>query len=346
MTTRWPETFNKSHSADSQAVIHNQPCGVAGRQKFISIQEYSGRPHRFLNHLVYSSIFFLFLCLFFSLPRADAKFYNLPENETATNTPLLPSTYGKVIYSYNENSPKKLYIIGINHRNSQSRLNGDKTAKVQAEVYRIGEWLSRNNKLDVILPEGFFSSASAVTELQPVAQRASLDNNLLEQKLADDSCFVNAEMLLMEHFQMPACQVEDRQMYDAVLNAAVQLKAKADDPAACQSLIAEIDYLQEKRTAAILQKIPEVVKERFLNGSIKSENALFTIGLNHIITIINFLEQKAIHIQPPSSNPPAKEDDVADLKLLKEGFGIIIIIPQTLVQDQTIMKMTKLIGCI
>jgi hypothetical protein len=340
------DILNKSHSVDFKAFIHNQPCGVAGMQRFISAPQYTGKPNRLFNHPVFFSVFFLFFFLFFPLPRADANFDNLPECETATNAPLLPSAYGKVIYRYNENSPKKLYIIGINHRDSQSRLNGNKTAKTQAEVYRIGEWLNLNSKLAVLLPEGFFSTTNAVADLHPVRQSASLDNSLLEQKLTDDSCFVNAEMLLMEHFQTPACQVEDRQLYDAVLNTAVKLKAKADDPVACQSLRAEIDSLQEKRTAAILQKIPEVIEEKFLNGSIKSENALFTIGLNHIGTIINYLEQKTIHIQPPSSNPLTKDDDVADLKLLKEGFGIIIIIPNTLVQDQTIMKMSKLIGFI
>jgi hypothetical protein len=315
-------------------------------QRMTTVQKYSGRPDRFLKHLIYPSIFFLFFFLYSPLSQADAECNKLPENETAINVPLLPSVYGKVIYSYNENSPKKLYIIGINHRDSQSRLNGNRTARTQAEVYRIGEWLNRNGKLDVLLPEGFFSAKNPVPEPRPVPQGVTLDNKLLEQKLADDSCFVNAEMLLMEHFQTPACQVEDRQLYNAVLNTVVKLKAKADDPAACQSLIAEIDYLQERRTAAILQKIPEVIEEKFLDGSIKNENALLTIGLNHIHTIINYLEQKSIHIKPPSSNSLTKDDDITDLKLLKEGFGVIIIIPNALIQDQAILKMTKLIGFI
>jgi hypothetical protein len=225
-------------------------------------------------------------------------------------------------------------------------LNGSNTAKTQVEVYRIGEWLTRNRQIDLLLPEGFFSPSNAIDDLHLVRKNIPTNNSIIENKLADDSHFVNAEILLMEHLQMPACQVEDRGLYDAVLNRVIKLKDEANDPAGCLSLRTEIEYLQEKRTAAILQKIPAVIDKNFHNGNISSENALFTIGLNHIDTIIKYIEQKAISIQPPSSNSPMQDDYVADLALLKEGFGIIIIIPYTLVNDQEALKDTKLSGVI
>jgi hypothetical protein len=308
---------------------------------FIFISQYTAKPNRVLRYLICSGIFFLLFFQIFSLPQTNATSNNPPEHEPAIEIASLPPDLGKVIYSFNENSPKKLYIIGIDHRDSVSRLNGSNTAKVQADVYRIGEWLNRNCHLDLLLPEGFFGTSKAFADLYPARQRAPLDNSMLEQKLTNDARYVNAEMLLMEHFQIPACQVEDQQLYDAVLHRLVKLEDNADDPSSCRLLRTEISHLQERRTAAILQRIPDVIKESFLNGSIKNENALFTIGLNHISTIITYLQQKAIHIQSPSPHTPTKGDDV-DLKLIKEGYGVIIIIPNALAHES--LKMTRLSG--
>ena len=306
----------------------------------MSIPRYSPKSNQALRHLTFSSIFLLLFFQFFSLPRAEATFNNPPGHVPAIEIASLPPAYGKIIYSYNENSRKILYIIGIDHRDSVSRLNGSNTAKVQADVYRIGAWLNRNCHLDLLLPEGFFGTSKAFADLHPSRQGPPLDSSILEQTLANDAHYINAEMLLMEHFQIPACQVENRQLYDAVLHRIVKLEDNADDPSSCRLLRTEINHLQERRTAAILQKIPEAIEERFLHGDIKSENALFTIGLNHIETIIKFLKQREIHIPSPPSSSQPKNDYVADLRLLKEGFGIIIIIPNALVHES--QEMTKL----
>jgi hypothetical protein len=314
--------------------------------KFVLAPVIIAKSHRIPSPLIYSGIFFLLLFQIFSPAPADAKCDDPSEHELTAGILPLPPSYGKVIYRYNEKSPKKLYIIGISHRDCQSRLNGSNTAKTQVEVYRIGEWLTRNRQIDLLLPEGFFNPSNATDDLHHIRQSIRTNNSTIEKKLTDDSHFVNAELLLMEHLQMPACQVEDKGLYDAVLNRVLKLSDEANDPADCLSLRTEIEYLQEKRTATILQKIPAVIEKNFQNGKIGSENALFTIGLNHIDTIIKYIEQKAIHIQPPSTNSPIKDDYVADLALLKEGFGIIIIIPQTLVNDQEALKVTKLSGVI
>jgi hypothetical protein len=290
-----------------------------------------------LNHFFSSAFFFLLFFQVFMLTGAYAKLNNLSEYEPTAPIPSLPLTYGTVIYRYNENSPKKLYIVGISHRDSCSRLNGDNTAKTQAEVYRIGEWLNQNGKLDLLLPEGFFSTSKTGEDFHLVQQGSPLGGNMLEKKLGDDSHFVNAEMLLIEQLKMRAGQVEDRWLYDAVINRMVELENHGGNPAIIQSLREEIDYLQERRTAAILQKIPTVIENSCRNSNVKSENALFTIGLKHIGTIISYLEKNKIHIQSPPFPSDMKDDYVADLNLLKEGFGIIIIIPNTLVQDQETM---------
>ena len=315
-------------------------------QKISFLPPKAAKPGRIPNHLVYAGLFFLLLLQIFTLTGAQAKFNAQPGDKPTAAIAPLPPAYGKVIYCFNETSPKKLYIVGISHRGSSNRLNGPDTSKTQAEVYRIGEWLNLTSELNLLLPEGFFSGPKTAADFRLIRQNEPLDNHSLEKKLADESYFVNAEMLLVEQFQMRARQVEDRGLYEAVLNRLLKLENNADNPAAWLSLCAEIDYLQERRTAAILQKIPTVIEAEFDDGNIKNKNAMFTIGLDHIGTIINYLNKNKINIQSPTSFATVQDDYVADLNLIKEGFGIIIIIPKTLVQDQEVLKMTRLDGLI
>jgi hypothetical protein len=330
-----------AHRWDSSCLFfHNRFSGYVEMVRYIFTPQNAAHSTR-LIHLISSVIFLLLFFQAFVLPQAHARINDQPEDKPAAAIPTLPPAYGTVIYSYNENSPKKLYIIGISHRNSCSRLNGNDTAKTQAEVYRIGEWLNQNSKLDLLLPEGFFSTPETSKDFTAVKKGTSLDSDILEKMLADDSLYVNAEMLLMKQLQMQAGQVEDRWLYDAVLNRMVELDNHAGDPATIQSLRAEIDYLQERRTAAILQKIPETIECSCQDGNSQGKNALFTIGLKHINTIISYIEKNKIHIQSPASPLlGVKHDYVADLNLIKEGFGIIIIIPNTLVQNREVLTKT------
>jgi hypothetical protein len=53
----------------------------------------------------------------------------------------IPVEYGEIIYRFNEKSPNQIFIIGIRHRDALTCLNGDNTSRVQAEAYKIGDWL-------------------------------------------------------------------------------------------------------------------------------------------------------------------------------------------------------------
>jgi len=256
----------------------------------------------------------------------------------------LPSTYGKIIYRYNETSPNKVYIIGINHRDSCTRLNGNKTAKTQTEVYRIGEWLNHNRNLDLLLPEGYFNTKENQISDHPFSLRQPFDDNALEKTLADNSHFINAEMLLMQRFHMRASQVENERLYDAVLNKIVKLETNHNDATADLTLERQIDRLQEERTTAILQNIPKVIETEFQRGAIKNKNALFTIGLNHIATIINSLKDDKGQLPPSQSASSSNGRYSPILDLRDKGYCVIVIIPKTLLRDRKIMQMTNLIG--
>ncbi len=266
---------------------------------------------------------------------------------TAETNPLVPPKYGEVIYRANEESPNQIYIIGLSHRDSLTCLNGDLTSKVQSEVFKIGDWLIHNQELGLLLPEGFFKSASTkhqssrINAAQKENSCASYDMNTLEERLSDNKVYINAEMLLKETHPIRLRQVEDKSLYDAVKASIIKLASRnpACDYAAVNS---ELDYLQELRTAAMLQKIPELVNEEFGNGKIKCRKALFTVGLYHIHEIIRFLNERRIKIQSPKTVSATFQSYNTEVSLQKENFGITIILPSTLANDQKILKVNEL----
>lgn len=205
----------------------------------------------------------------------------------------------------------------------------------------------KNRGLDLLLPEGYFtagksisSPASSVIEdsdqLHPVP-----DNVYLQKSLAADSPGVNAEKLLMRHYNnLHVSQVEDREIYNAVRSSLGRLKTAGNRSDEIAGNIAELRYLQEVRTAQLLQNIPAVIEYEFLRGAVGKRSALFTIGLNHIKDIFRYIENEEIYIESPSG---IQSDSLtSNLNLLQSGYGITIIIPRTLADDHKLLEMTKI----
>lgn len=252
---------------------------------------------------------------------------------------VLPSEYGEVIYRINEDSPKQLYIIGISHRSPESGKNNDDTVRTQAEIFRIGEWLNRNNGLELLLPEGYFGSRKDFNASD--AFSAGLDTVRLHEELADESRFINAEMLLLEHYDMRASQVENRKIYDAVLSSLEKLR-KDDLDLSSEAKLDELHFLQDVRTAMLLQNIPDVIENELVNGTIRRSSAMFTIGLNHVQDIIRYLDENPVNINVPEAVTSEIEDYRAELDLIKKGYGITIIIPRTLADNARLLQVMNL----
>lgn len=261
----------------------------------------------------------------------------------------MPAKYGEVIYRINEGSPKQLYIVGIGHRDPGNGENGRNTVQTQAEIFRIGEWLNRNQDLELLLPEGYFRGKKDSPAPTRISERggdlpASLLTEVLVAKLADETRFVNAEMLLMEHFTLPASQVEDRKIYEAVCRCLAELREKRFERLPAAEIMIELEYLQEVRTAALLQKIPEVIENELQNGTIRNPSALLTIGLNHIRDILHYLEENKILIAAPPHDRRNLQSYSAEPNLLTSGYGVTIIIPRTLADNRRLLQMTNLDG--
>jgi hypothetical protein len=267
---------------------------------------------------------------------------------TAQTNLILPPQYGRVIYRLNEKSPNQLFIVGLSHRDSLTRLNGDNTSKVQAEVYKIGDWLIHHQGLELLLPEGFFKNTpTKVHEKNARAPGAPdsctlLNMKVLEERLSNDKTYVNAEMLLKETHPLRLRQVEDKELYDAVRDNLVKLISCRDDSSDYSLLKSKLEYLQEKRSAAMLQKIPEIIDDEFRQGSIKNRKAILTVGMYHLHEIIGYLRENRILIHAPLPASDETRDYHSELNILKEHFGVSVILPRTLADDRKILEINKL----
>jgi hypothetical protein len=269
-------------------------------------------------------------------------------NKGLANTPAIPFEQGDVVFSCNETSPDQIYIIGISHRDTLTRANGSDTLRSQIETFRISEWLIQNMGLELLLPEGFFLREESVKNNKPDKIYASMknekiffDTKTLEEKLGEDSIYINAEMLLMEGYGINSRQVEDKDLYNAVIEKISLLKEYGRDTYESFFIRSGLDYLQEIRTAAMLQKIPEVIETEHREGRIQNKKAIFTIGISHIPDIIKYLKQNRIEIDSPAFSP--YHDYQSGIKLLEEKYGVTIIIPRTLADKNELLRITRLV---
>ncbi|MEW5744099.1 MAG: hypothetical protein AB1805_01485 [Nitrospirota bacterium] len=291
-------------------------------------------------------VLFLVLCAPRSSPLAEVQ-----ANHARIGGAALPSEYGEVIYRYNERSPHQLYVIGIKHRSTANRKNGLLTARAQAETFKIGEWLIRNEGVELLFPEGFFErstlpdagDAGAPSPLEGQATaREPLDLSMLEARLGDDSVFVNAEMLLGEHYRIRKKQAEDRELYDAASDSLSRLEQSDKRSYDYLALLSRLEYLQQRRTAAMLQAIPGAIDDAFTKGEIRNRKALLTIGMNHLLELITYVKENKIAIYCPPFVPGSDKDYIADVALCNGDFGLTVIIPRVLADNREVLTMTRL----
>lgn len=264
------------------------------------------------SRLLCHGLFFVTLSCLFAEPV-------MASDDSARESLALPAEYGKIVYHRNGDNPQQVYIIGQGHRSAQTGLNGVDTVQIQSEIYRIGEWLIREKGVGLLLPEGFFQKTPNAPQATANREAVSFDNSTLHQKLADTRRFVNADMLLNASYHIRLAQVEDEVLYH---NVGALLQQVRTDPRAD---IRELELIQEKRTAAMLQNIPNAVDAAFNCGEISNHKAMFTIGMTHLDELLRLLEPKDI-------NPPAHVGAApyTGLQLLERGYGVTVIVPQTL----------------
>jgi len=298
---------------------------------------------RFKGKLGFFLVGILLILYSAAIPGSLAETSPVFEIGPAGPAPVFPREYGDIIYRANEGSPNHLYIIGMSHRDAITRENGKNTTRAQAELYKIGEWLVETQGVQIILPEGFFKSPGPE---KPRAIKVSLQTHSLGLKdiqvLLESGNYFNAELLLREHYPVFFEQVEDRDIYDAVNEGIYRVVGCEGDPIQYAFSKAELDYLQEKRTAAMLQKIPGAVGSHYDSGGIRTKRAILTIGLSHINGILRYLGENRINIDAPLFAPEGYSDITDELLLAKENYGITVIIPRSLMEDRQALTLTGL----
>ena len=249
----------------------------------------------------------------------------LPLAAAAAEVPRLPAELGRVVYRQNPASPSQLFIVADSHRSSLTGDNGPVTVQAQLETFRIGAWLIDRRQVALLLPEGFFGSWQQVAV---DTARPPLDEVALRRQLADTSHFVNAELLLHRRFGIALGQVEDHDLY---CRAGRQLQTGLEQKALLTPGYATtLDYLQQRRLAAMLQQAPQVVAAAFRQGRIATPRAILTIGMTHLDDLLRILHDGTIRIptpQPGNSAFPALEEV---LRLQQEGCGVAVIVPPVL----------------
>ncbi|MGK2905184.1 MAG: hypothetical protein ACSLFH_02400 [Desulfuromonadales bacterium] len=251
----------------------------------------------------------------------------------------LPNEYGRVIFQKNQDATNQIFIIGQSHRSGVNGKNGQHTVQAQMEIYRIGEWLIRQKKVELLLPEGFFQKGVVQNDAQdrPYANYApdTLDSERLRSMLQDTRQFVSADTLLSDQYPLRLGQVEDEELYQTVSQLMRKLGNRNKD--LNRANFEELNDYQRKRTAIMLRNIPFAVESVFQRGDIENKHAIFTIGIAHIADILEFFHAKTGKI--------AGNDDLlssAAFDFLEEGYGVTVILPKSLAEDGNVLRLTRL----
>jgi hypothetical protein len=99
-----------------------------------------------------------------------------------------------------------------------------------------------------------------------------------KKKLSDNKVFINAELILKQNYPLTLKQVEDKDSYRAVGSCMQRLVNGGNEACADLQVKSELVYLQEKRTAAMLQRIPEIVDAKFQSGNIRAKKLFSPSG--------------------------------------------------------------------
>lgn len=249
----------------------------------------------------------------------------------------LPADLGVIVYQKNPERPLQVFIIGNSHRSSASGENGIHTVPAQVQTYRIAEWLIRQHQVELLLPEGYFGRQERTGSFDATVR---LDGATLEETLADTATFINADLLLHRNYGIGLHQVEDRDLYR---NAREYLFTGLQNGSSWRAPFGlELAYLQERRSAAILQKIPAIITAEYRQGHIAQPRAILTIGMTHLDEIIKFLETERIEIpapQPGVSGFPAYSEK---LEQWAEEVGVTVIVPRAILDAREMMALATL----
>jgi len=93
--------------------------------------------------------------------------------------------------------------------------------------------------------------------------------------------------------------VEDREFYNEVNRFIQKLTHSKGNVCDDWMIKSELNYLQGRRIAAMLQSIPEIVNDQLRIWKDQEQKGHFTIGISHLNKIIQYLNENRIRIYSP-----------------------------------------------
>ena len=154
--------------------------------------------------------------------------------------------------------------------------------------------------------------------------------------------FINAEILLKRNYPIVLRQVEDKKCYEEVGALIGKLSNGGCSPDEYGRTKAELDFLQDRRTAVMLQKIPEIIAREYAAGRVKTPKAIFTIGLSHIPAILKLLSEGRIRLFPPISSSGPQKNSFQELALQQQNFRVSVLIPKSLTEQPSFLEFDRL----
>lgn len=263
-----------------------------------------------------------------------------PSGETGSEKDF-PSHRGRVVFERPGTADRHIYIIGESHRSAQTGGNGPDTVAAQADVYRLSQWLIETHDVGLFLPEGFFEAGPRTpqsTREGTVPDRHWLDDVTLARRLSDTSVFRSAGTLLRESCSVRFRQVEDENLYLQALDLVSSRTGRQFDA----EWLADLEQVQNRRSAVMLQNVAPVVQEEYRERRIRNQRVILTVGLAHLEEILRLLSRERMEVAPLTCPPARCPGFESELAWLDDDFGVTVIIPQSLWENRVALRVARL----
>ncbi|MHB8764042.1 MAG: hypothetical protein ACYDA8_06860 [Deferrisomatales bacterium] len=132
--------------------------------------------------------------------------------------------------------------------------------------------------------------------------------------------------------------MEDENLY---LQALELVSSRPGRPSDAEWL-ADLEQVQKRRSAVMLQNVAPVVQEEYRERRIRNRRVILTVGLAHLEEILRSLSEERTKVAPLTGPPARGPGFESELEWLDDDFGVTVIIPQSLWEDRVALRVARL----
>ena len=229
--------------------------------------------------------------------------------------------YGKVVYRKGEDLPNQIYVVAQSHNNPDGSFN-ENIPMVQLEIFRIGQNLTKNYEVFLILPESrnketdyYLSEDKQLREIlcenffRWHHERTKNDKDvihLLEEGLSDN---IRGATLLACEPNVVMQGAESKLAHELALHAIYNNQTYG------------LQFLSRLREINLLFNIPKVTSREFNLGRVPNLNSMVTFGGGHMDKMRYAIDNDGFGISLMNGY------NFLPLNYQKQGYGVTIIMP-------------------